>query len=277
MKKPSQGKTKQKKSLLERAIIKSVEITRYAVKGKKPDKSKVVLSTHGEVAFFDKGVTNWKLDLSKRKPLVHAATGTPHVVVRAEWLDTQQALERGVEVIHGGSANTFGGMGALLVPDGFSIPTVTATQENVRHYGLQLIGNEEAFAVSSDEFQIVMMRYDYSKDYKKDFLMKKYGGGGIFVETHNFPHIHVPLSESCGGYIVIGKQAGSGKYHFTAFRIPYGYALYTPSYTIHGDGTLVGEYALTVADSAMCHADTVLMYNKNTLAMARKVVPDWKP
>lgn len=276
MKKQSRAATK-KKSLLERAIVKSVELTRYAVKDGKPDKDHPVMTTNGEVAFFDKGVTNWRLDLSRHKPLLQAKTGTPHVEVKAEWLDTQGALEKGVKVVHGGSANTFGGMGALLVPDGFSIPTVTATEENVRHYGLQLIPNMQDFAVSSDEFQIVMMRYDYGKDYKKDFLMKKYGGGGIFVETHNFPHIHVPLSKACGGYIVIGKKIDDARYHFTAFRIPYGYALYTPSYTIHGDGTLVGEYALTVADSAMCHADTVLMYNKNTLSMARKVVPDWKP
>lgn len=106
--------------------------------------------------------------------------------------------------------------------------------------------------------------------------MQKYGGGGIFVETHNFPHIHIPLSAKCGGYIVIGKQLNNNKYHFTAFQIPYGHALYTPSNTIHGDGTLVGEYALTVSDSAFCHADTVLMYNKKTLKMAKNVVPDWK-
>lgn len=266
-----------KKGLLEKAIVKSVELTRYAVKGKEPDKKKVVLSTHGEVAFFDKGVTIWKLDLAKKKPVLKADTDTPHVVVNAEWLDTQAALEKGVAVVHGGSANTFGSMGALLVPVGFSIPTVTATKENVRHYDLQLYENGEVFAASSDRYQIVMMRYDYTKDYKKDFLMQKYGGGGVFVETHDFPHIHVPLSEECGGYIVIGKRVNEKAYHFTAFRIPYGYALYTPSHTIHGDGTLVGEYALTVADSAMVSADTVLMYNNQTLSMARGVVPDWKP
>jgi hypothetical protein len=266
-----------KKGLLEKAVVESVELTRYAVKDGKPDKDKPVLTTGAEVAFFGKGVTNWKLDLAKAKPVDRAGTDTPHVHVRAEWLDTQQALEKGVEVIYGGSANTFGSMGALLVPDAFAIPTVTATKENVRHYGLQLIDDKEVFAVTSADYQIVMMRYDYTKDYKKDFLMQKYGGGGIFVETHNFPHIHVPTNEDCGGYIVIGKQVAEREFHFTAFRIPYGHALYTPSFTIHGDGTLVGEYALTVADSAFVHADTVLMYNENTLSMARKVVPDWKP
>ena len=78
-------------------------------------------------------------------------------------------------------------------------------------------------------------------------------------------------------YIVIGKRVSGRKFHFTAFLIPYGYALYTPSNTIHGDGTLVGEYALTVADSAMVSADTVLIYRENTLSMARHVVPNWTP
>ncbi|MEJ2425565.1 MAG: hypothetical protein P8101_14095 [Candidatus Thiodiazotropha sp.] len=266
-----------KNGLLKKTLIKDSELIRYAVKGRQVDKHKVVLSTHGEVAFFDKGVTTWKLDLARKRVVGKVVLDTPHVVVDAEWNNTQQALEKGIRVVHGSGANTFGGMGALLVPDGFKIPVVTATAENVRHYGLQLIKNGEAFAVVSAQFQIVMMRYDYTKDYKKDFLMRRYGGGGVFVETHDFPHVHVPLSESCGGYIVIGKRNSDGDYHFTAFVIPYGYALYTPSNTIHGDGTLVGEYALTVGDSAMVTADTVLMYNKRTLAMARGVVPAWKP
>lgn len=277
MKKKNMKNTKYKKGLLQKTIIKSAELTRYAVKGKVEDKHRIVLTTCGEVAFFDKGTTTWQLDLSKKKAVASAGTDTPHVTVDAEWCTTQQALEKGIEVVHGGSANTFGGMGALLIPGDLRIPAVVATRENVRHYGLQLIENQEVFAVSSDRYQIVMMRYDYMKDYRRDFLMQRFGGGGVFVETHDFPHIHVPLSESCGGYIVIGKRLSSGEYQFTAFEIPYGYALYTPSNTIHGDGTLVGEYALTVADSAMVTADTVLIYDERTLRMARGIVPDWKP
>ncbi len=268
--------SKSKPGLLQRVLAKSAVITRYAVKGRHIDKDKVVLSTQGEVAFVGKGVTTWKLDLEKRRVLQASPVEVPHVVVKAEWYNTQQALERDIKVVHGGSANTFGGMGALLVPDGFTIPTVTATAENVKHYGLRLIENGDHFAADSPVCEIVMMRYDYTRDYKPDFLMRKHGGGGVFVETHAFPHIHVPLHESCGGYIVIGKAESVGNYHFTAFRIPFGFALYTPSNTIHGDGTLVGEYALTVADSALITADTVLVYNRQTRNMARGVVPDWK-
>jgi len=266
-----------KKRLIEKCVVASVELTRYAIKGKKPDHKKPVMTTHGEVAFLEKGVTNWRLDVVKKKIIASAKTETPLVSVKADWYTAQYALEKGIRAVHGSGANTFGSLGVLLLPDDFNIPTVLADRENVKHYGLQLIEDQEAFAVSCGQFPIALMRYNYGRDYKKDFLMRKQGGGGIFVETHDFPHVHIPLSKRCGGYIVIGKRLSGRKFHFTAFQIPFGHALYTPSGTIHGDGTLVGEYALTIADPAMCHADTVLMYNKKTRSMARKVVPDWKP
>lgn len=265
-------KSRGKVSLIQKAVVESARLTRYAVKGRKQP----VMTTEGLVAFVEKGLTSWRLDVSKKAAIQPATLTTPFISVTADWLDTQQALEQGVEVVHDSSANSFGGMGALLLPDSFKIPTVLATAENVKHYGLTLIETNSEFTISSPQFEMAMMRYDYGKDYKKDFLMQAQGGGGIFVETHNFPHIHIPLAKECGGYIVIGKTVAERKYHFTAFQIPYGYALYTPSNTIHGDGTLVGEYALTVSDGAFCPADTVLMYNKNTHIMCRNVVPDWK-
>jgi len=33
--------------------------------------------------------------------------------------------------------------------------------------------------------------------------------------------------------------------------------------------------SLTVADSALAGADTVLIYNEKTLSMAKGIVPDW--
>lgn len=270
-------KGKLHKNLLRDAVVQSVQITRYAIKGGKPDKDKPVLTTGKNLAFIDKGVSNWRFDIKKPHGMTPSVEKPPMAAVRANWYTAQQALETGIKVVSGSDANTFGGMGTLLVPTGFKIPTVAATQENVRYYGLQLIDTGSDFSVASDKCPIALMQYDYTKDYKKEFLMKKHGGGGIFVETHDFPHIHIPTSERCGGYIVIGKQVATDEFHFSAFSIPYGTALYTPSNTIHGDGTLVGEYALTVADPALITADTVLMYDRDTLEMARGVVPDWKP
>ncbi|MBS99553.1 MAG: hypothetical protein CMI01_12850 [Oceanospirillaceae bacterium] len=265
--------TDNNKSLLERTIEESARITRYAVEGEAPDKSHPVLTTGREIVFVEKGVSVWKFDLNSADTLSPGTPDTPHARVDARWLNAQAALEQGIEVFHGGSANTFGSMGTLLVPPGFKVPGVIATPSNVRFYGLTLFETGSDFAVSSPKYQTVMMDYDYSPDYRDDFLMQKYGGGGIFVETHDFPHIHIPLSPDCHGYILIGKPLNDGAFCFTAFRIPYGMGLYTPAGTIHGDGTLVGHYGITVADGALAKADTVLVYNSDTLSMAEGVVP----
>jgi len=265
-----------KRTLLTDAILESVDITRYAVKDNRPDKNKVALSTDAGMAFVEKGVTNWTIDNQSNSGMKPNNKAPDMVTVKATWYTATEALKNNIKVVSGASGNVFGSMGALLVPDHFKIPTVTATKENVKHYGLELIENGKELTIRSEQCDIVMMKYDYTSIYKKDFLMQKYGGGGIFVETHEFPHIHIPLSKDCGGYIVIGKKLSETEFNFTAFRIPYGYALYTPSNTIHGDGTLVGEYGLTVADPSMISADTVLVYNEHTKEMAHGVVPDWK-
>lgn len=176
------------------------------------------------------------------------------------------------------------------------IQTAPATEENARLYGCSLIPQwglgipdsisdlnnllAKAYAqvmqIASGS-KIALMNYTYDAKYVDGYLTQPCGGGGYFVEHHDFPHIHMPLEDSAGGYIIIGKplatcsiqkstdddagnpDAGYTKtrFAFTAFRIPYGYALYTPSNTLHGDGTLVGNYGITVASSST-PADTVL-------------------
>lgn len=264
------------RSLLTDAMTASLALTRYAVRDCKEDKEQVAMTTDAGMAFIEQGVTNWVVDNSSKTGLKPFDTETKHKYVKAEWLDSTTALKKGVDVVSGSSGNVFGSMGALLVPDKFKIPTLMATPENVKHYGLKLIEAGEVLTVHSEQVDIIMMEYDYTKIYKKDFLMQEHGGGGIFVEHHNFPHIHLPLEESCGGYIVIGKEIAKDEFHFTAFQIPYGYALYTPANTIHGDGTLVGKYGLALADSNMISANTVLIYNEETQKMAKDVVPDWE-
>lgn len=266
------------KTLLTKSVVKSVSTTRYAVENGKTDKDKVAMTTEAAMSFIKKGLSNWVIDSQSPKGMEtnqREDIQPPKVEVEATWLNATQALESNVDVVAGSSGNTFGKMGALLVPDNFRIPQVVATEDNVKYYGLQLIKNGENLSVRSPEVDIVMMEYDYTSIYRDEFLLKEHGGGGIFVETHEFPHIHIPLNANCGGYIVIGKQIGDNLYHFTAFQIPFGCALYTPSNTIHGDGTLVGQYGITVADPSMIQADTVLIYNKNTEKMAHHVVPEW--
>lgn len=265
------------KNLLRDEVVKSLFLTRYAVKNGKPDPTKPVLTTGRDMAFIYPGVSNWKLEMSKPAGMIPSKVKPPLVEVNASWFSSQQAMEKGIKVVHGSSANVFGFMGALLVPDGFTIPTVTATKANVRHYGLELIEDGEDFSVTSAKYPIALMQYTYTKDYKKDFLMQKHGGGGAFVETHDFPHIYIPLSKECGGHIVIGKRLTEDRFHFTAFQIPAKHALHIPSNIIHGDGTLIGNYALGLASAGIASSETVLIYNRHSLEMAHGVVPDTAP
>jgi len=266
-----------KRTRLSDEILESVALTRYAIKDGKPDRHDIALSTDAGMAFVTQGVSNWKVDVMSEQGILPHEELPEMITVKATWYTAKEARAHGIKVVSGESANVFGGMGTLLVPDDFCIPTTMATKQNVKYYGLELIENNRNLTVISDNYDIVMMKYDYKHNYKREFLLQEHGGGGIFIEKHEFPHVHIPLSAECGGYIVIGKQVSAHEFNFTAFQIPYKYALYTPSNTIHGDGTLVGEYGLTVADPETASANTVLIYNEHTKAMADDVVPDWKP
>jgi hypothetical protein len=261
-----------------REIFESIIISRFSVR----DKSDEVLRTNDGLAFVKRGVSRWKIMLSETRVLIPSTAQVAEegsaceipdmVTVKASWHTPNRARKTDLNIRASGNANVFIGLGAIMVPDEFQIPVVKASKENVRYYGLSLVENQQVVALLSDEFDLVLAKYRYGKNYRQDFLTETVGGGGFFVETHNFPHIHAPLSPECGGYITIGKRHSGDSFDFTAFSIPYGYALHTPSNTIHGDGTIVGDYAITVA-TASAEADTVLFYNENSRAMASGIFP----
>ncbi len=230
-----------------REIFESIIISRYSVR----DKNDEVLRTDDGLTFVKQGKTNWNLTLSETEILVPSANQATEegdysekpdmVAVKAAWHSPKNIRKARINIKAGGNSNVFNGFGAILVPDDFRIPIVKASKENVRHYGLTLIENQHALELLSDEFDLILAKYRYAKNYRQDFLTEVEGGGGYFVETHNFPHIHAPLTPDCGGYITIGKKLSDDNFIFTAFSIPYGYALHTPANTIHGDGTIAGE------------------------------------
>jgi hypothetical protein len=261
-----------------REIFESTIISRFSVR----DKYDEVLRTDDGLTFINQGTTSWELALSATEVLIPSTNQATEnddfsekpemAAVKAIWYSPENSRKAHINIKAGGNANVFYGLGAILVPDDFRIPIVKANKQNVRHYGLTLIENQHTLELLSDEFNLILAKYRYGKNYRQDFLTEVGGGGGYFVETHNFPHIHAPLSSDCGGYIIIGKKLSEDNFNFTAFSIPYGYALHTPANTIHGDGTIVGEYAISVA-TASAEADTVLFYNEHTKAMVRDVFP----
>lgn len=260
-----------------REIFESIIISRYSVR----DECDEVLRTDDGLTFIPRGLSNWTLSVDRSEVLTPASDGVavrlkdgevPDLVrVHARWLRPGEILEFGIEIREGGNANVFQQFGTVLVPDSFRIPVVEASVTNVGYYGLSLIENHSGLVLESNEHDLILARYQYASNYLADFLTHEQGGGGFFVETHNFPHLHVPLSRDCGGCILIGKRLSVDVFEFTGFRIPYGFALITPANTIHGDGTIVGSYAITVAITT-AKAETVLFYNERTRSMARDVI-----
>lgn len=251
-------------------LLQSDVISRYSV-GEKPE---LVLETKSGMAYIERGESAWRLSFDK-SVCITPDDSPERVVVDAFWYSAQQAQDAGIRIVAGSNANVFAGLGAILVPEGFKIPAVMATPENVKFYGISLLKKGESFTLSSSEYDMALVEYEYKKNYRDDFLTQTEGGGGFFVERHNFPHLHVPLDEGCGGYIIIGKQMSDTVFAFTAFQIPHEHGFYIPANTIHGDGTLVGNHAISVAKSS-AKADTVLFYSQETISKIDDIVPRWK-
>ena len=100
--------------------------------------------------------------------------------------------------------------------------------------------------------------------------MNKNGGGGLFVETHPFPHVFTPLSPECSGALILGVERDDGKFDFAAFEIPFGYTMKIGSNVIHGDSFFVGPYAIALTETEL--ADSVLLKQENPQRDIQKVV-----
>lgn len=192
----------------------------------------------------------------------------PHeITIRATWKNKYE--ER---AISGRDASVFGGLGVLLIPT--DIETVTIPKMNARFvpreflnkYGAELIPLEQSFildAVSEPSLEnLYLIEYQWDSTYIEDYVMKKKGGGGLFVETHPFPHVFTPLSPICSGALILGVKRSEGLYDFAAFEIPFGFTMKIKSNVIHGDSFFVGPYAIALTETEL--ADSVIIKKSNS-------------
>jgi len=96
---------------------------------------------------------------------------------------------------------------------------------------------------------------NFGPAYARDFLQIDGKGGGAFVEYHDFPHLHMPIENTARGHFLLGRADG-GDYLLSAFRIPYGQAIYTPPNALHADPFLIGRYLIVY--SVTRHYSTVV-------------------
>lgn len=157
-------------------------------------------------------------------------------------------------------SNILGNNGEFQINGNLTIPIVTATIEHLAFYNCMLIEQYDNIQFDTPkEIPVTVMQI--GSNYAKDYLLTEMGGG-CYLEYHDVPHFHMPLNDQSIGYLILGKIIDENCC-LTAFKIPYGYAIYTSPYTIHCDAFLVGDYivAYTVTDNY----STVLLKNNGAI------------
>lgn len=188
----------------------------------------------------------------------------------------------------GGSSNVFGSTGSLLINEtDIEFPVIDITHpkfhDTLAYYGAKLLEPKEEFYMGFDK-PMFGMEYDTSlPGYIQDYVMKPYGGGGLFVEHHPFPHIWFPnptesekntnicrillgrvipengeqSKEQKADYIcdgdtctlIVGEKANP-EYRFTVFHIPLdGSAVAVDECCIHNDSFCNGKQVVFLADT----------------------------
>ncbi|WP_115704848.1 hypothetical protein [Legionella sainthelensi] len=202
-----------------------------------------------------------ELDLPSSKSSIQI-TSPQELTIKATWKNKKQ--EQGVS---GRDASVFGGLGVLTIPSDvkvMNIPKMNALavpSAFLAKYGAELIPLEKSFtldAVTDESLDnLYLVEYQWDANYIQDYVMHQRGGGGLFVETHPFPHVFTPLSPECSGALILGVERENGSFDFAAFEIPFGYTMKIGSDVIHGDSFFVGPYAIALTETEL--ADSVLL------------------
>ncbi|HHS8319960.1 TPA: hypothetical protein ACTUN8_000032 [Legionella anisa] len=189
------------------------------------------------------------------------------LTLEAKWLDKSKEQAQ-----CGGDASVFGNLGVLAISKDVrfvDIPKMNALavpKSFLKKYGAELIALHQSFKlddVAHEELKsLFLVEYIWDQEYIEEYALNPRGGGGVFVETHPFPHVFIPLSPKCGGALILGIDRSDGYFDFASFEIPFGYTMKVGSNVIHSDAFFVGPYAISLtqtdrANSVLLKRDTV--------------------
>jgi hypothetical protein len=159
--------------------------------------------------------------------------------------------------------NILGKDGVLLIDTqnvSLKIKTQIANDHVLKYYNAKLfkIGDTITFDTN---IELPICTMNIGENYYSSYIMNKNLGGGFYLEYHDRPHFHLPLDKEAKGHLILGKKIND-VYHLTAFKIPYGYGIYTPPNVIHNDLMLIGNYL--VIYSITKNFSTVICKNKQS-------------
>ncbi|WP_424947780.1 hypothetical protein [Candidatus Spongiihabitans sp.] len=137
--------------------------------------------------------------------------------------------------------NILGGNDSLVVENNFlEIPVAETTPENLGYYRASLFKNGDPFVFECCK-NLPVSEMHIGESYVAGYIMDPLAGGGVYLEHHNTPHFHMPKNADAGGYLVLGKRRDDD-YQVSAFKIPFGYGIYTAPHILHNDCFLTGKY-----------------------------------
>ena len=202
------------------------------------------------------------------------------LTLKARWLN------KNIEQAKSGrDANVFGSLGVLAVTKEVNIvdiPKMNALavpKMFLEKYGAELIPLDQPFKLDEVDYKeletLFLVEYEWDPAYIEEYVMHQRGGGGLFVETHPFPHVFTPLSPKCSGALILGVNRGDGSFDLASFEIPFGYTMKVRSNVIHGDSFFAGPYAIALtetelADSVILKRDTI---ERETQSVKQTSVP----
>ena len=184
-------------------------------------------------AIGDRAIVGAPDGVESRPAVAAEATSPPYLRLSGNW-DNSVSVETE-------QANILGDVGILtLQTDEIVIPEAPCTVEMLGFYGGQLLNSGDVFEIDANA-NLPVTRMEIGAGYADGYLHVASKGGGAYLEHHDRPHLHMPLDEAAGGYLILGRRDGAD-YLVSAFRIPFGSAVYTPPEVLHADPYLIGNY-----------------------------------
>ena len=165
-------------------------------------------------------------------------------------------------------ANILGNFGKLITNSNINIPINIASYDNVKFYNATLFNLYDLIKFECEE-DLPLTEMIIGDEYVKNYIEDEKLGGGQYLEYHNNPHFHSPISSNNSGYYILGKKEYN-KIKLSAFTIPFHKAIYTPGYIIHSDANLVGNWLVVYSKTNM-YSSVLLRDKENKLTKIKFV------
>ncbi len=182
------------------------------------------------------------------------------IIIEGNWVNAMARAAANFDK----TSNILGGNGRLFIDIAgreVNLPLEEARSETLAYYGAVAIPLGEKVVFPSEEAGYPIWLMSLGTTYTKDYIMSEKAGGWYLEWHQDRPHFHMPLAKDAGGFYILGKALSETRFELTAFRIPYGVAVFTKRGAIHSDSGLTGK-RWAVGYTTSKHYSTALLRNR---------------